>query len=85
MQGDNNMTLSQFLKREELEKLRYWWPYIPRWKRRLARLYAQTVLTAILAGHKLFALMFPIYPAHWINGGYSHDRTDSDPSPTHAK
>ena len=73
------MNLKQFLSHGELEKLRYWWPYIPRWRRRLMRLYAQTTLTVIRVGHAWWDMLFSEYPAHWIEGGTDDRIPDPDP------
>ena len=73
------MNLKQHLSREELEKLRFWWPYIPRWRRRLARIYAQFVLTIMRIGHRCWNMLFTEYPAHWLEGGYD-DRPNPDPT-----
>ena len=77
------MNLKQFLSLEELDKLRYWWPYIPRWRRRFMRLYAQIVLTVMRFGHACLNIVLVEYPAHWIEGGTDDRIPDPDPVPAH--
>lgn len=70
------MKLDQYLRQEELDRLRAAWPAIPGWQRRLMRIYAQTVLTLLRACHRLSDILLEPYKAHWIIGG-TDERVES--------
>ena len=78
------MNLRQFLSHEERDRLRFWWPYIPRWRRKFMRLYAQAVLNVMRFGHACWDMLFVEYPAHWIEG-VTDERTRPDPDPVTAR